>query len=431
MSDSAAKWASPDVAPEPRAALAATAKRYALSIAGPISISAAHFFASLIFLRELSPHDFGSFSFLLVVVPFLSISVGGSLLLSPLATKIAYDTTGDALSGLCKAGWFIAVGAGIATFAVFRVSETGTAIALILGAYGALMTLRWFGRGVIYAEGSAFYAMLSDVVYSVVLMLGLALLIFLGHFNFEETACVLLVASVLGTIALGPTFLVRQFWRLGSGTLSAYKNTWQDFSRWALAGVVLSELTANAHAYLVTFFSGPKAFAILAVGTLAMRPVSLVLSALPDLERPAMAKAIASGDTPLALRTVNEFRTAGSAIWLLTLLVAGAILLWFPDLLLKNGHYAVNDVLFVMAVFAAIMAARVLRTPESVLLQADGEFKSLATANASSGIISVVATLILLVVSGPLVASCGILIGELTMTAATLSLFRRWKARHV
>ena len=67
---------------------------------------------------------------------------------------------------------------------------------------------------------------------------------------------------------------------------------WQEFARWAVFGVVLTEFTANAHAYLVTFISGPKAFAVLALGSLLMRPASLVLSALPDIERPRMARKI-------------------------------------------------------------------------------------------------------------------------------------------
>ena len=55
-------------------------------------------------------------------------------------------------------------------------------------------------------------------------------------------------------------------------------------------------MTVNAHAYLVTFISGPGPFALLAVGQMLMRPASLVQSALPDLERPAMTRAIAAKD---------------------------------------------------------------------------------------------------------------------------------------
>ena len=74
------------------------------------------------------------------------------------------------------------------------------------------------------------------------------------------------------------------------------RGQWRDLARWAVIGVVLTEFTANAHAYIVTFVAGPKAFALLAVGALVMRPASLVLSSLPDIERPRMAQKIGAGD---------------------------------------------------------------------------------------------------------------------------------------
>ncbi len=137
-------------------------------------------------------------------------------------------------------------------------------------------------------------------------------------------------------------------------------------------GVVLTETTANAHAYLVTLISGPGSFALLAVGALLMRPISLVYAALPDLERPAMARAIAAGDAARALRIVKQFRTAVGAMWVVTVLAAGAILIWFPHLVLKQG-YGEEQALIVTALSAAIMAVRAVRTPESVLLQAARE----------------------------------------------------------
>src|SRR5690348_9537199 len=79
MSDSAAKWAVPETAPAQPAQWrdhTATVWRYALSIFGPVSVSGAHFVASIMFLRELPPADFGLLAFLLVVVPFICISVG-------------------------------------------------------------------------------------------------------------------------------------------------------------------------------------------------------------------------------------------------------------------------------------------------------------------------------------------------------------------
>jgi hypothetical protein len=212
--------------------------------------------------------------------------------------------------------------------------------------------------------------------------------------------------------------------------LSAYRPIWIDMTRWSLFGVVLSELTTNAHAYLVTFVSGPHAFAVLAVGALVMRPVSLILSALPDFERVRMSRAIAAGDQRLAFRSINEFRTAAGAVWLLTLAAAGVLLVWFPGLIVKEGYDA-DHVVLVIAIWAVIMAARVLRAPEAILLQSAGVFKSLASASMKSSLTAVAATLALLLTLGPLAALGGILLGEFVMTAETLSLYRAWKRKWI
>jgi O-antigen/teichoic acid export membrane protein len=190
-------------------------------------------------------------------------------------------------------------------------------------------------------------------------------------------------------------------------------------------GVVLTELTANAHVYLVTFAFGPASFGLLAVGSLLMRPAVLVLSALPDLERPEMARRIVAGDKDGALRSVKEFRTAAGAVWLATFLLAGAVLMWFPGLVLKHG-YESGQVLVVLLFWGAITAVRVVRTPESVLLQAAGEFRSLAAVGGWSSATSLVATLVLMLSFGPVASLGGVLFGDLVMTALIFSLSRCW-----
>ena len=75
-----------------------------------------------------------------------------------------------------------------------------------------------------------------------------------------------------------------------SGRIRDYAPIFRDLTRWSLLGVVFTEVTVNAHAYLVTFIAGPGAFALLALGMLLMRP------ALAGAERPARPGA--AGDDP-------------------------------------------------------------------------------------------------------------------------------------
>jgi O-antigen/teichoic acid export membrane protein len=412
-----------------RRAISSVVVRYGLSAVGPLCISAAHFVAAVVFLRAFSRAEFGLFSFVLVVVPF-SLSLSGAMIGAPLAiaARRSQMHRGERATYL-KANLVFGTAATFCVFALMRSSRADWALAAVFGAYGGVMTLRWFARTLCYATGPALRVLASDLVYSLVLLAGLLVLHGAHALTALRAADVLLAASAIALVSFGRSYLREQFRPSDEGSLGGYRPIWFELARWSALGVALTELTANAHAYLVTFIAGPAAFAPLAVGTLLVRPVQLVLAAVPDRERPVMARQLSSGDHAGARRSVNHFRMAAGAVWLATILVSGALLLWFPHLVLKKG-YDPSQSLVVLAFFAAITAARTLRTPESVLLQAAGEFRALAHASLWSCTVSLAATLLLLLVAGPVYSLAGILAGELVVTARILLLSRRWMRRH-
>ncbi len=401
--------------------------RYGLSASGPVSVSGAHFVASMIFLHILTRAEFGLFAFLLVIVP-LCMSASGALLGTSMATAITGSRTlcEDQVGTHLKLNLLFSTFASVAVFGLMYTIHAPLLLAALLGLYGGVMTLRWFGRSYAYLTNKPLRAAGSDIAYSMLLMAGLSVLVALHELSAIHAAEALLASAAFSVLAFGPDFLVRLFWPGKSGSLSAYGRIWQDITRWSLLGVMLTEMTANAHAYLVTLVAGPAAFALLAVGALLMRPVSLVLTALPDMERPVMARAIAAGDRERAFRSVKEFRTAAGAVWLLTLLLAGALLLWFPHLILKQG-YDESQAIIVVAIWGAIQAVRTLRTPEAVLLQAAREYRPLAKVGMWSSVASLTATLVLLLTVGPVASLGGVLIGEALMTASIFSLSRKWR----
>jgi len=416
--------------PAQSAGLRDVALRYGLSAFGPISVSGAHFVVSIIFLHAFSRTDFGLFAFLLVVVPFC-LSLNGSLLGVSITSRAARDGVLSAaeLGTHLKVSLAFAGAAMIAVTALLAAVHAPLALAVVLGVYGGTMTLRWFARSYAYAMHTPFRAAASDFLYALFVVVPLVILLAFHALTVLRAGLVLSSASLLSLAAFGRSYLARQAWPGHEGTFAAYAPVWRDVTRWSLMGVVLTETTANAHAYLVTLISGPGAFALLAVGALLMRPISLVYAALPDVERPAMARAIAAGDTARALQIVKQFRTAVGAMWVVTVLAAGAILIWFPHLVLKQG-YGESQALIVAALSAAVMAVRALRTPESVLLQAAREFQSLARASLWSSVVSLIATLVLLLVAGPIASLGGILAGEGLMTANILLLSGRWRRAH-
>lgn len=405
-------------------------RRYGLSAGGPMATSGAHFLASLIFLHMLPPAEFGLFSFLLIVVPF-SLSIAGSLLAPSLMATLRRTAAIDdaTLSTHLKTNLVIAGLAAVAVFGLLMASGAEVGVAGTLGVYGGIMTMRNFGRSYAYATKQPLRSLFADLIYSALLIGGLSALVFSQQLTMAHAAFVLVGAAAASFLAFGFDYVGKQMRPGDAGSLTEYRPMWQEFARWAVFGVILTEFTANAHAYIVTFISGPKAFAVLALGSLLMRPASLVLSALPDIERPRMAAKIGSGDAAGAFRTVKEFRAASVAMWLCTILLAGALLIWFPHVILKRG-YNETQALVVLAFWIVILGVRTLRTPESVFLQAAGEFRALASASMWSCVTSLIATLTLLLVAGPIVSLAGIILGDVVMTANIFSLTAKWKRVH-
>ena len=406
--------------------LFAAARRHALAALGPFAIAGAHFLSSVLFLKTAAPAAFGLFAFVLVAVPFwLGISV--ALLGAPLATtRQRGEDDWRELPTLLKANLLFSLVAAVAVAVTLAASGADTAAAALFGVYGGVMCLRWFARWLAYATDHPLRAVLSDIAYGAPLVAGLAALAAFHALTIAGAAIVLCLSATAGLAVFGRDFLIPQWRALREGSLAAYAPIWRDLTQWALLGVVTSELSVNAHAYLVTFFAGPKAFALIAAGSLFMRPVQLCLTALPDRERPLMVRTLMNGDRAGAERCVREFRAAAAAIWVLTLALSAAALAWFPRVVLK-ADYGLRDILAVVVLWAAIMAVRTWRTPEAVLLQAAREFRPLASASVVSSVVALTATGALLLLFGPVASLAGILIGDLVLTERVFALARRWK----
>ncbi|HEY0104608.1 MAG TPA: hypothetical protein VGB91_00890 [Rhizomicrobium sp.] len=414
--------------PSPWREAVAGAGRYALSAAGPVCMSGAHFLAAVLVLHTLSPIHFGYFSFVMTVVPFC-VSAAAALIGAPTTIGIRKRGHVDAaeLATFQTANLVLALFAFAAVTAALLASGLRLAPSALFGLYGATMSLRWLGRVYAYATEAPGRAAASDVLYGALLVAGLGVLYLLDRMTMLNAALVLLAAAAGSLAAFDRAYLAKQL--APGGRLADYAPVWRELTRWSLLGVAASELTINAHAYFVTFFDGPAAFALPALGSLLMRPVAVVLASLPDLERPRMAKALARGDFEGSFRAVKEFRTAAAAVLAGTILIAAALLFWFPSLVLKQGYDA-SQAWVILGLWAAIMAIRAARTPDAVLLQAAGQFQPLAAIGMKAALVSLVATLVLLLAFGPIASLLGIFAGDVAMTAGIFRQSRAWKHGH-
>jgi O-antigen/teichoic acid export membrane protein len=410
--------------------LAATG-RYVLSASGPVATSGAHFLISLVFMRNLFAAQFGLFSFVMVIMPFCMSMIAAALSL-PITRSL--DAAGrpdpQIVATSLKMNILLCGAAALLVFAALMAIDAPMRVAAMMGLYSAAMSCRWFLRCFANAQGQVKRAVVSDWIYAGGLLASLGLMQAIHHIHLTTGAALMLLSALAALLPFGPKLLLRDHLAaLRDGRLRDYGVTFRDLTRWSLLGVILTEVTVNAHAYLVTFLSGPGAFALLALGQLLMRPISLVQGTLPDIERPVMTRQIKAGDMSGLQQVTSEFRWALLAVWLGTVLLAAVLLLWFPDLLLRD-RYGARDVIVVTAISAAIMMARNFRSPLGTLLQAAGEFKTLAHISGTTSLVSILATLVLLLALGPIYSLGGILLGELVTWYRCHRLVAQWRANH-
>jgi O-antigen/teichoic acid export membrane protein len=395
---------------------------------GPIGSAGAQFLLSLVLLRTLAPSDFGAFSFLLVASQF-SWGIWSALFCAPLpillqnrdeaATGSPADTM---LSVSLTATLLAALIFGSLSLAMRMPVETS----LIFAGYAAIALLRWFARAFAYAMGSQLRTTFSDVIYCALVLVGTGLLLLTHVHSLAGAYAVLLVAGGVGLLPFGHHYLARQFIHVRIRHLRGYIPVWKQHSGWSLLGVLTTEATANSHAYIVTLVLGPTAFAPIAASALMIRPIGVAMNALTEFERARIARQIGGGDIKGAFASIQFFRLVLLALWIGSALAAA--LLFSSDMkLLIPAQYDRGFIIAGGALWMAVAGMRMIRTPDSALLQAVGAFRPLAHASLLSSILSVAAVIVLLLAGGPLWSIAGIFLGEAMLAGWTWMQARQWR----
>lgn len=402
--------------------------RYGIATFGPIAVAATQFLLSLVMLRVLTPADFGTFSFLLVVSQ-LVMGLSNALFCAPIAVLILRGDEAQrqqmarslfAMNLIFTAATFVAIGV------LAMVIGSSVLEAVVFAAFSAATMLRWFGRAHSYAMSRQLRSTASDVVSAGALALAMFAILLEGNATSVSGYLALLLSAALGILPLGRDFLLQQFrWPSGS-ELSCYRGIWQEHSGWSLLGVVTTEATGNAHAYVVTLASGAGAFAAIAASALLIRPLTVVMNALTEFERPRIARYISQRLDAEAERAVSFFRYILMAAWLLVV-VAAALLLYYAPWLVFPREYDLAFVSQGVVLWMLIAGVRMARTPESVLLQSAGMFRTLARMSVISAAVSMIAVPVLVFSVGALWSVVGILLGEIAFAIALWHGRRRWR----
>jgi O-antigen/teichoic acid export membrane protein len=402
-------------------------QRFALSTAGPASVAAANLLVSILLLAQVPAAEFGLYAFVQVLITSVGFGVSNAIFGSPL--MIALNRTGQpaerAIESFARANLIVST-AGATLLALGLLALGAPASTSIAFAVSALqMWIRWFGRSLAYARHQPMAVVASDMSYSIVLLVGMALAWWNGLLKLESVAVVQSIAAVVGLIALGAQTFSLNALKLIDAPTAPFVQGFRQHGRHALLGVLSTEATANAHAYIVTLMLGPAAFAPLAAAALFFRPVPLVLQSMNQFERPMLATMLRDGDHRRAWETVSLIRLSALSAWAASALLAFVVVTWFlADLL---HHQQDPSAVTVSAIiWALIFGVQCLRAPESTLVQADGQFRPLSMATVHSGLVTVPVVAVLALTHGAVWSLFGVLIGEIV---AALSIIRLARTR--
>lgn len=296
--------------------------RYLQAASGPVVTAVAHFVLSLLLLHALAPEAFGRLSFLLVASQ-LGCGIWSALFCAPLAVLLARsgreeDADADTVRRCILTVNLAGAAVSLPLFLLLALGiGTSLLAALLFAAYAACYLLRCLARAFAYAAGQPLRVMTSDFAYSAVLLAGLFVMWRAPAYATPAASCALLLGgAVAGLLPFGREYVAAQCTLAAAKDFRAYSGIWRRHSQWSLLGVLTTEATTNAHAYLLALFIGPVAFAPVAASALLIRPIGVVVNALGEFERPRIASLIGKGDMGAAFRSLRILRIVLALTWI-------------------------------------------------------------------------------------------------------------------
>ncbi|MEV4934235.1 MULTISPECIES: polysaccharide biosynthesis protein [unclassified Sphingobium] len=399
--------------------------RFGLASLSSAIVSVSHLLIQLFSIHHLETAAIGTLAFLLVIIQF-GYGLSNALVSTPYTIVVNQGDDVDARSFdfFFPVNLMLAASQGLICAAIAWATASPSA-ALLFGLAGMLSLIRWFGRSNAYAHHTPARAARSDLAYAGTILAGLLIAMRTGA-DMSAIGGMLVAASLIGLLPFGLAYLRRHFAMAPGHALGAYRPVWKEQSAWTLVGVLSTEATSNSHSYIVTLLAGPTAFAPIAVGMLFFRPVNVCITALTQLERPRLTRAVARGDHGAAIRSERVFMAALVLLWLATCAVAAIALYAFPGLILKPtlDH---RLVMIAVGLCALLSLVQCVQTPMSVMTQARKAFRPLAAQSMRSCGVGLIAVTLIVLGTAPVFSIGGVVLSQLVMMLGIWRLDRKWR----
>lgn len=267
-------------------------------------LSGINFAISLLLIRTLDKNEYGLYVLLFNTV-LLFQSLSGALLSSPFMTLLP-QTAADrrpvvtrVFAVLTLAYALLAAAAGFGGLLAYGL---WSADPLIGAAAGLGFGICVFGsiyrdniRTLHYAFGRPDQALRNNLAYGLLLIAGLALVMWQERLSARS---VLLVIGVAGTVVSGVLLQpVRQAlqaagrhaWQAGGEDRACSREFWAC-ARWALLGALMTFLSSSTHPYFVALSFSKAEVADLAASKLLTVPIAMIAMAWSNMARPTISQ---------------------------------------------------------------------------------------------------------------------------------------------
>lgn len=367
------------------------------SLLDQIILSAFSLILNLVLIRLWAPAVFGVFATLLALsMVFYSIQqalIGGQL---AVLRQQAFDSVDEQhlLSSLWMANCVLVgtavmmTAAGIELIGGDQYPDLAISGALFVG--GSL--LREYARSLLFSEFNVFAVIETDAIFIASAVAGFGLLwSWGGDFHLAEILFVLAAAS---SAALLPSIFRRRsaFALQFDGSVPRrYLGIWQNQSRWALLGVISSEIINRAHVFVVGAWFGTAAVGVLQAGDMIFRPLGLMLHAWKRVAQPTFSACVARANLGTMRRLTQLSVLAGIAV---SLLYMAAIWLLWPVLEehVFRGQYA--NIEIVAALWALTVVLRIITGIYSTQLEGFARFRELSFTSLAGACVALVSLFI-------------------------------------
>ena len=381
------------------ASLRRVASRFALVLSGELIQSLFHFVLNILLVRELSTRDYGLFA-----IVFTVGAVGITYIRALVAVPATLHLT-RSFGRPAARGYDVMFGSGAALVSTLMALAVGLALvpviglgALASGAFVGLYSFRSYLRIVLLAQGRAWVAGLSDLVYA---LGGIAFIIRL--LNGEGVA---LLNRAFTGIAMAHGFAIvvvyaalrqRPRLSLNQRARERYRVIWRTIM-WSLAGVTSLTVQGQGLTLLFAIIAGPAAYAPVAATLVLYTPLRIATISLTNMLLPDISSLLVSGQFGRARQIVVRSIALNGSICI----VYGVLMLFaLPAIesVLFKGRFESDPMGWIgVAIWSIITLAQLYGIPRA-FLEASGAFRTItgiAAASAALGFVVMIPALKLL-----------------------------------